>query len=296
MMAKRFWAAASIDELIQFSRIMSSQKLISWNVNGLRAVMKKGFEAFLKTEQPDVLCLQETKISRELTDQFVFADYPYVYWNCAVKKGYSGTALFSKTKPLSVEYGLGIEKHDGEGRLITAEFENYFIVTVYTPNSQGHDENKRPKRLDYRTKEWDVDFLEYVKSLEDKKPVVFCGDLNVAHKEIDLSNPQQNRRNAGFTDEERARFDAILEAGFIDSFRLLYPDATHRYSWWSYRGGARARNVGWRLDYFCVSQALGKKIEDALILDAVEGSDHCPVALLMNDSESSGHRTLNVES
>lgn len=260
---------------------MSSQKLISWNVNGLRAVMKKGFEAFLKTEQPDVLCLQETKISKELTDQFVFADYPYVYWNCAVKKGYSGTALLSKTKPLFVEYGLGIEKHDGEGRLITAEFENYYIVTVYTPNSQGHDENKRPKRLDYRTKEWDVDFLGYIKSLEDKKPVVFCGDLNVAHKEIDLSNPQQNRKNAGFTDEERARFDAILEAGFIDSFRLLYPDATHRYSWWSYRGGARARNVGWRLDYFCVSQALVKKIEDALILDKVEGSDHCPVVLLM---------------
>lgn len=260
---------------------MFSQKLISWNVNGLRAVVKKGFESFLNREQPDVLCLQETKLSQELADQSVFSDYPHSYWNCAAKKGYSGTALLSKVKPLSIKYGLGIEKHDNEGRVITAEFKDYFIVTVYTPNSQGHDENKRPKRLDYRTKEWDEDFLAYVKSLESQKPVIFCGDLNVAHKEIDLSNPKQNRKNAGFTDEERARFDAILEAGFVDSFRWLYPDATQCYSWWSYRGGARSRNVGWRLDYFCVSEALVPKIEDALIMDQVEGSDHCPVALLI---------------
>ena len=260
---------------------MTPKKLIAWNVNGLRAVLKKGFETFLEQEQPDVLCLQETKISTELTQQFVFADYPYAYWNCAKKKGYSGTALLSKVEPQSVQYGLEIEKHDQEGRVITAEFADYFIVTVYTPNSQGHDENKRPRRLDYRTQEWDVDFLNYVKSLETIKPVIFCGDLNVSHQEIDLSNPKQNRNNAGFTDEERARFDAILEAGFVDSFRWLYPDATERYSWWSYRSNARARNIGWRLDYFCVSQSMSEQIEDSQILDQVEGSDHCPVALLL---------------
>ena len=260
---------------------MPPKKLISWNVNGLRAVLKKGFETFLEQQQPDVLCLQETKVSVDITDQFTFAGYPYVYWNCADKKGYSGTAILSKTKPISISNGLGIEKHDREGRVITAEFADYFIVTVYTPNSQGHDENKRPKRLDYRTKEWDVDFLKHMKSLEAKKPVIFCGDLNVAHQEIDLSNPRQNRKNAGFTDEERARFDAILEAGFIDSFRLLYPEATERYSWWSYRSNARVKNIGWRLDYFCASQSIREQIQDALILDHIEGSDHCPVTLMM---------------
>ena len=260
---------------------MTTQKLISWNVNGLRAILKKGFESFLEQEQPDVLCLQETKISTDLTDQFTFPNYPYTYWNCAQKKGYSGTALLSKTEPISVRYGLAIEKHDNEGRVITAEFADYFLVTVYTPNSQGHDENKRPKRLDYRTREWDVDFLNYVKSLETEKPVIFCGDLNVAHQEIDLSNPKQNRKNAGFTDEERARFDAILEADFVDSFRLLYPDATERYSWWSYRSNARTKNIGWRLDYFCTSQSLSQKIQDSLILEDIQGSDHCPVALLI---------------
>ena len=256
-----------------------TQKLISWNVNGLRAVLKKGFETFLEQEQPDVLCLQETKISTDLTHQFIFKDYSYVYWNCADKKGYSGTAIISKQEPLSVSNGLGIQKHDNEGRVITAEFENFFLVTVYTPNAQGHDENKRPKRLDYRTKEWDVDFLKYVKQLEAKKPVIFCGDLNVAHQEIDLSNPRQNRGNAGFTDEERASFDAILKAGFVDSFRFLYPDAIKRYSWWSYRSNARARNIGWRLDYFCVSSSVSNQIKDALILDHIEGSDHCPVSI-----------------
>ncbi len=260
---------------------MTTQKLISWNVNGLRAILKKGFEAFLEQEQPDVLCLQETKISADLTTQFTFPDYPYTYWNCAQKKGYSGTAIVSKMEPISVQYGLGIEKHDDEGRVITAEFADYFIVTVYTPNAQGHDENKRPKRLDYRTQKWDVDFLNYVKSLEAKKPVIFCGDLNVAHREMDLSNPKQNRKNAGFTDEERARFDAILEAGFVDSFRFLYPNATERYSWWSYRSNSRAKNIGWRLDYFCTSQSLSKKVIDALILENIKGSDHCPVALLI---------------
>lgn len=274
-------AAAFINNFVYISFVMPPKKLISWNVNGLRAVLKKGFESFLNQEQPDVLCIQETKISADLVDQFNFADYPYTYWNCADKKGYAGTAILSKSEPLTVQYGLGIDKHDHEGRVITAEFTDYFIVTVYTPNSQGHDENKRPKRLDYRTSEWDVDFLNHVKSLEIRKPVIFCGDLNVAHREIDLSNPDQNRNNAGFTDEERSGFDAILEAGFLDSFRLLYPDARERYSWWSYRSNARARNIGWRLDYFCVSQSINKQIKDALILDHIEGSDHCPVALTM---------------
>ena len=258
---------------------MSPKKLISWNVNGIRAALKKGFEAFLDSEQPDVLCLQETKISADLVENFSFLGYPHAYWNCAEKKGYSGTAILSKTPALSVTYGLGIEKHDNEGRVITAEFADYFLVTVYTPNAQNHDENKRPRRLDYRTKEWDVDFLAHVKTLEASKPVIFCGDLNVAHKEIDLTNPKPNRRNAGFTPEERARFDAILDAGFVDSFRLLHPDATERYSWWSYRAAARSRNIGWRLDYFCVSEAFSPQIDDALILDQVLGSDHCPVVL-----------------
>ena len=258
---------------------MLPQKLISWNVNGLRAALKKGFEAFLESEQPDVLCLQETKISSDLVENFAFLGYPHAYWNCAAKKGYSGTAILSKTPPRSVQYGLGIEKHDNEGRVISAEFDDYFLVTVYTPNAQGHDENKRPRRLDYRTKEWDVDFLAHVKALEATKPVVFCGDLNVAHQEIDLTNPKPNRKNAGFTDEERARFDAILEADFVDSFRHLYPDATERYRWWSYRAGARKRNIGWRLDYFCTSKILVEQLADARILDQVEGSDDCPVSL-----------------
>lgn len=258
---------------------MANTKLLSWNVNGIRAAIKKGFLDFLETESPDVLCLQETKISEDLVESLSFEGYPYVYWNCAEKKGYSSTAILSKTKPLSVRYDLGIEKHDKEGRVITAEFADYFLVTVYTPNSQNHDENKRPRRLDYRTLEWDVDFLTYVKGLEREKPVIFCGDLNVAHTEIDLANPRTNRRNAGFTDEERARFDAIVEAGFIDSFRHLYPDATERYSWWSYRAAARQRNIGWRIDYFCVSNALKDRIAEADILDQVEGSDHCPISL-----------------
>lgn len=258
---------------------MDPKNLISWNVNGLRAAIKKGFRDFLATTAPDVLCLQETKISDDLVQDFSFDGYPYTYWNCADKKGYSGTAILSKQEPISVNYGLGIEKHDKEGRVITAEFDTYYLVTVYTPNSQNHDENKRPRRLDYRTLEWDVDFLGYVKELEAKKPVVFCGDLNVAHTEIDLANPKTNRKNAGFTDEERGRFDAIVEAGFIDTFRHLYPDAKDRYSWWSYRAGARKRNIGWRIDYFCVSESIQAQILEADILSKIEGSDHCPVTL-----------------
>ena len=260
---------------------MCPSKLLSWNVNGLRAAIKKGFDGFLATEDPDVLCLQETKISADLIDGFAFTGYPHLYWNCAEKKGYSGTAILSKVAPLSVQYGIGIEKHDAEGRVITAEFDDYHLVTVYTPNSQNHDEHKRPRRLDYRTTEWDVDFLAYVNQLEQSKPVIFCGDLNVAHREIDLANPKTNRKNAGFTDEERARFDAIVEAGFVDSFRHLYPDAAERYSWWSYRAGARKRNIGWRIDYFCVSESLRSRIHAATILDQIEGSDHCPVGLLL---------------
>ena len=261
---------------------MSPQNIYSWNVNGLRAVLKKGFESFLEAHSPDVICLQETKISPELVESFNFPEYPYSYWNCAAKKGYSGTAILSKIQPLQVTYGLGIEKHDNEGRVITAEFEDYFLVTVYTPNAQNHDENKRPRRLDYRTLEWDIDFLRYVQTLEATKPVIFCGDLNVAHREIDLANPKTNRKNAGFTDEERARFDAILEAEFIDSFRHFYPETPNRYSWWSYRAGARKRNIGWRIDYFCLSKSLEGRIQDADILDQVEGSDHCPITLKLN--------------
>lgn len=258
---------------------MSPKKLYSWNVNGLRAVLKKGFESFLQSHAPDLICLQETKISADLIDQFDFPEYPFRYWNCAVKKGYSGTAILSKVEPISVHYGIGMDQHDQEGRVITAEFADYYLVTVYTPNAQNHDENKRPRRLDYRTLEWDIDFLAYVKGLEATKPVVFCGDLNVAHREIDLANPKTNRKNAGFTDEERARFDAILEAGFVDSFRTLHPEATKRYSWWSYRAGARQRNIGWRIDYFCVSAAMQSSIAEAEILDQIAGSDHCPISL-----------------
>ncbi|PXA04507.1 exodeoxyribonuclease III [Coraliomargarita sinensis] len=261
---------------------MSPKKLISWNVNGLRAAIKKGFDNFLDNCAADVVCLQETKISGDLISGFQFNGYPHVFWNCAEKKGYSGTAILSQVEPISVHNGLGIDKHDSEGRVITAEFTDYYLVTVYTPNAQNHDENKRPRRLDYRTREWDVDFLNYVKDLEKTKPVVFCGDLNVAHTEIDLANPKNNRRNAGFTDEERAGFDNILGAGFIDSFRHLNPDKTEAYSWWSYRAGARKRNVGWRIDYFCVSDALKTKVESADIHADVHGSDHCPVSLCLS--------------
>lgn len=256
-----------------------AKSILSWNVNGIRAVIKKGFEAFLAETNHDIVCLQETKISEDLVHGFQFENYPHLIWNCAEKKGYSGTAIFSKQAPLSVKKGIGIEKHDKEGRVISAEFEDFYLVTVYTPNAQGHDENRRPKRLDYRTKEWDVDFLNFILELEKSKPVIFCGDLNVAHKEIDLANPSTNRKNAGFTDEERQGFQSILDAGYLDIFRELHPDTTDAYTWWSYRANARANNVGWRIDYFCVSEKLRAQVDSTKNLTSVLGSDHCPITL-----------------
>lgn len=256
-----------------------AKSILSWNVNGIRAVLKKGFEAFLAETNHDIVCLQETKISEDLVHGFKFENYPHLIWNCAEKKGYSGTAIFSKQAPLSVKKGIGIEKHDKEGRVISAEFEDFYLVTVYTPNAQGHDENRRPKRLDYRTKEWDVDFLNFILELEKSKPVIFCGDLNVAHKEIDLANPSTNRKNAGFTDEERQGFQSILDAGYLDIFRELHPDTTDAYTWWSYRANARVNNVGWRIDYFCVSEKLRAQVDSTKNLNSVLGSDHCPITL-----------------
>lgn len=246
-------------------------KLISWNVNGLRACVEKGFMDFFRDVDADVFCLQETK----LQEGQIALDMPgyYQYWNYAEKKGYSGTAMFTKKKPLQVTYGIGVEEHDKEGRVITAEFEEYFVVTVYTPNSQ-----RELTRLDYRM-QWEEAFLVYVKKLEEKKPVIFCGDLNVAHKEIDLKNPKTNHKNAGFTDEERACFDKVVESGFIDTYRYFYPDKEGIYSWWSYMFQARAKNAGWRIDYFVVSQALRDRLEDADIHTQIMGSDHCPVEL-----------------
>ncbi|EAE2492172.1 exodeoxyribonuclease III [Listeria monocytogenes] len=249
-------------------------KLISWNVNGLRAAVKKGFLEYFEEVDADIFCLQETK----LQEGQIELDLPAYkdYWNYAVKKGYSGTAIFTKVDPLSVQYGLGVPEHDTEGRVITLEFEEFFMVTVYTPNSQAE-----LKRLDYRMTFEDA-ILEYVKNLDKTKPVVLCGDLNVAHEEIDLKNPKTNRKNAGFSDEERAKFSAFLDAGFIDSFRYFYPDLTDAYSWWSYRMNARARNTGWRIDYFVVSERLKDKLVDAKIHADVLGSDHCPVELELN--------------
>lgn len=253
-----------------------TKTLISWNVNGIRAVLQKGFLDFVRDADPDILCLQETKAHPTQVDMEL-AQYPYHYWNSAEKKGYSGTAIFSKIEPLQVSYGLGIAEHDREGRVITLEFERVFVVTVYTPNSQDG-----LRRLEYRTQEWDVAFLKYVKNLEKKKPVIFCGDLNVAHKEIDLANPKTNVKNPGFTPEERASFDNIVAAGFIDTFRF-FNEEPHHYTWWSYRTRARERNVGWRIDYFCVSQSLIAHLKRAEILSDVMGSDHCPVLLEVSD-------------
>ena len=246
-------------------------KLISWNVNGLRACVDKGFLDFFKEADADVFCLQETK----LQEGQIELDLPgyFQYWNYAEKKGYSGTALFTKREPLQVAYGIGVEEHDKEGRVITAEFEEYYVVTVYTPNSQ-----RELTRLTYRM-EWEEAFLAYVKKLEEKKPVIFCGDLNVAHKEIDLKNPKTNHKNAGFTDEERACFDRIVENGFIDTYRYFYPDKEGAYSWWSYMFQARAKNAGWRIDYFVVSASLQDKLTGADIHAQILGSDHCPVEL-----------------
>ena len=248
-------------------------RLISWNVNGIRAVLKKNFTEFLADYQPDILCLQETKARPEQVDLPLEMNGYHAYWNAAEKAGYSGTAIFTRREPIHVTNGMGIDEHDREGRVITAEFEHFYLVTVYTPNSQNE-----LRRLPYRER-WDAAFLAYCQSLEKNKPVIFCGDLNVAHREIDLARPKQNRRNAGFSDEERAGFDRITEAGFIDTFRHFYPDIEGTYSWWSYRAGARGKNIGWRIDYFCVSPGLLEQIQQAEILTDVLGSDHCPVML-----------------
>ncbi|UQZ60498.1 exodeoxyribonuclease III [Bacillus subtilis] len=250
-------------------------KLISWNVNGLRAVMRKmDFLSYLKEEDADIICLQETKIQDGQVD--LQPEGYHVYWNYAVKKGYSGTAVFSKQEPLQVIYGIGVEEHDQEGRMITLEFENVFVITVYTPNSR-----RGLERIDYRM-QWEEALLSYILELDQKKPVILCGDLNVAHQEIDLKNPKANRNNAGFSDQERGAFTRFLEAGFVDSFRHVYPDLEGAYSWWSYRAGARDRNIGWRIDYFVVSESLKEQIEDASISADVMGSDHCPVELIIN--------------
>lgn len=250
---------------------LSMKKMISWNVNGLRACLGKGFLEYLKESDADIFCIQESKLQEGQVD-LELPGY-HQYWNYAEKKGYSGTAMFTKEEPVSVAYGLGIEEHDHEGRVITAEFPEYYVVTCYTPNSQDG-----LKRLDYRM-QWEDAFRAYLKALETKKPVIFCGDLNVAHQEIDLKNPKTNRKNAGFSDEERAKFTELLEAGFVDTFRYFYPDQEGIYSWWSYRFSARAKNAGWRIDYFCVSESLKDRLVDAKIHTEVLGSDHCPVEL-----------------
>ena len=247
-------------------------RFVSWNVNGLRACITKGFEDSFKALDADFFCLQETKLQEGQTD-LKFEGYDS-YWNYAEKKGYSGTAIFTKHKPLNVSYGLGIDEHDHEGRVITLEMDDFFLVTVYTPNSQDG-----LRRLDYRMK-WEEDFLAYIKTLDEKKPVIICGDLNVAHEEIDLKNPKTNRMNAGFTDQEREKMSIFLSNGFIDTFRALYPD-TVKYSWWSYRFKAREKNAGWRIDYFLISERLKERMENALIHNEVYGSDHCPVELIL---------------
>ena len=249
-------------------------KLISWNVNGIRACEGKGFSQPFKDLDADFFCLQEKKMQEGQLD-LQFEGYES-YWNYAEKKGYSGTAIFTKHHPLNVTYGIGIEEHDHEGRVITLEMENFYMITVYTPNAQDG-----LKRLDYRMK-WEDDFLKYLKTLDAKKPVIVCGDMNVAHKEIDLKNPKTNRKNPGFTDEERGKFTQLLENGFVDTFRYFYPDLTDIYSWWSYRFSARQKNAGWRIDYFVVSQRLTPQLIDAKIHTDIYGSDHCPVELTIN--------------
>ncbi len=246
-------------------------KMVSWNVNGLRACVQKGFLDFFNEINADIFCVQETKLQQGQID--LQLDGYYQYWNYAEKKGYSGTAIFTKTEPLSVSYGINIEEHDTEGRVITLEYNGFYFVTVYTPNSQNE-----LKRLSYRM-QWEDDFLKYLKQLESSKPVIFCGDLNVAHNEIDLKNPKTNRNNAGFTNEERAKMTALLNSGFTDTFRYFYPDKEGVYSWWSYRFKAREKNAGWRIDYFCTSESLDDKLRDAKIHTDVFGSDHCPIEL-----------------
>lgn len=248
---------------------MAVKRFISWNVNGIRACMNKDFYDSFKALDADIFCLQETKVQSGQTE--LLLDGYHQYWNYAEKKGYSGTAIFSKEEPISVSYGLGIPEHDTEGRVITLEFEKFYFITVYVPNSRDG-----LVRLDYRM-EWEDAFRNYICELDKKKPVVFCGDLNVAHKEIDLKNPKTNRKNPGFTDEEREKFSAMLESGFVDTFRHFYPDLEGAYSWWSYRFSARAKNAGWRIDYFIVSERLKDSLKDARIHSEIFGSDHCPV-------------------
>ena len=249
-------------------------KFVSWNVNGIRACVQKGFEEVFHNLDADIFCVQETKMQAGQLS----LDLPgyHQYWNYAEKKGYSGTAIFTKAEPISVSYGIGIPEHDREGRVITLGFEDFYFITVYTPNSQNE-----LARLPYRM-EWEEAFLAYLKKLEEEKPVIFCGDLNVAHREIDLKNPKTNRRNAGFTYEEREKFQVLLDAGFIDTFRYFYPDQEGIYSWWSYRFRAREKNAGWRIDYFVVSDSLKERLKDAEILTDIMGSDHCPVVLEMD--------------
>ncbi len=253
---------------------MKLKKLISWNVNGLRACVKKGFLEYFKEIDADIFCIQESKLQEGQID--LELDGYTSYWNYAEKKGYSSTAVFTKEEPLTVKRGIGIEEHDNEGRVLTLEYGNFYLVNVYTPNSKQGLE-----RLDYRMV-WEDVFRKYLKELEKNKPVIICGDLNVAHKEIDLKNPTSNRKNAGFTDEERSKITELLEAGFIDTYRYFYPDKEGMYSWWSYRFNARANNAGWRIDYFLVSESLKDKLEDAKIHMEVTGSDHCPVELTIN--------------
>lgn len=246
-------------------------KMITWNVNGIRAALGKGFIEFCEKENPDFICIQETKMQEGQAE--IFLEGYEQYWNSAKKKGYSGTAIFTKHTPLRVVYDIDAEGHDEEGRVITLEYEDFYLITEYTPNSQD-----KLARLDYRM-EWEDAVRAYIKRLDEKKPVILCGDLNVAHTEIDLKNPKTNRKNAGFSDEERQKFTERLEAGFIDTFRYLYPEVTEKYTWWSYRFNARANNAGWRIDYFLVSNRIKDKIKDVLQYDHIFGSDHCPVVL-----------------
>lgn len=249
------------------------KKMISWNVNGIRACVQKGFLDVFREIDADLFCLQETKLQAGQIE--LELEGYHQYWNYAERKGYSGTAIFSKEEPISVKYGLGIDRHDTEGRLITLEFENYYFITCYTPNAQDG-----LKRIDYRM-DWEDCFREYLKELDKTKPVIFCGDLNVAHNEIDLKNPKSNKGNAGFSDEERGKFNLLLDSGFTDSFRFLYPDLAGAYSWWSYRFNARKNNAGWRIDYFIVSDRIKDKISESKIHSEIFGSDHCPVELLI---------------
>lgn len=246
-------------------------KLVSWNVNGLRAVLKKGFEDFFYDIDADIFCIQETKMQEGQIENFELKGYKQ-YWNSAIKKGYSGTAIFTKIEPISVSYGIGIEEHDQEGRVITLEFEKFYLVNIYVPNSK-----RELERLDYRML-WEDEIRKYLCNLNKKKPVIMCGDLNVAHEEIDLKNPKTNRRNAGFTDEERNKMTELLSANFTDSYRYIYPEKI-AYTWWSYMGNARAKDIGWRIDYFIVSSDIKEKIKDAYIFKDIYGSDHCPVGL-----------------